>query len=173
MLGMINPMLDISEVEAGLFPLAFTDFDVSEIVREACELFQPVAEDGNIRIVEQTSSNIFMRGDLLKVQRTVSNILDNALKYTPAGGKVTVAVHEEGGVILISIRDTGIGIHSSDLPRVFDRFFRGDQSRSHPGSGLGLALVRRIIELHGGSINVLSRPDQGTMVRIHLPISSS
>lgn len=169
LLVMINAMLDISEAEAGVAPLTLTDFDVSRIVRDACELFLPVAEDEHIRIIEHLTPNTFMRGDMLKVQQAVFNLMDNALKYTPEGGEVTVVVHGNGCEVFISIKDSGIGIGSSDLPRVFDRFFRGDRSRSHPGSGLGLSLARAFARAHGGDIRVESSPGQGAVFTITLP----
>jgi heavy metal sensor kinase len=171
MLGMINTMLDISEAEAGVAQLATVDIDVAGVVRDACEIFRPVAENNNVQIVQQLTPNSSIRGDKLKIQRAISNILDNALKYTPAGGTVTVSVNWDESNVVTSIQDTGTGISPADLPRIFDRFFRGDQSRPHPGTGLGLTLARALARAHGGDMEVKSSPNEGTIVTMVLPRS--
>ena len=171
LLGMINAMLDISEAEAGVAQMVTVDIDLAEVVRDACEIFRPVAENNHLEIVQHLTPNSFIRGDKLKIQRAISNILDNALKYTPAGGTVAVSVNWDESSIVASIQDTGIGIPPDDLPRVFDRFFRGDQSRPHPGTGLGLTLARALARAHGGDVEVKSSPSKGTLVTMILPRS--
>ncbi len=106
------------------------------------------------------------------LQRMLSNILDNAVKYTPPGGEVKVSVSEANRDIVITIHDTGIGISGADLTRIFERFYRGDQSRSEPGTGLGLSLARAIARAHGGDVTVTSELNQGSTFTIILPKSA-
>jgi signal transduction histidine kinase len=102
----------------------------------------------------------------------VSNLLDNAVKYTPGGGVITVSIEIEAGNIKVAIADTGIGINDSDIPHIFERFYRCDKSRSTSGSGLGLSLALAIIHAHGGDITVQSS-EQGSTFSFFLPVSSS
>jgi signal transduction histidine kinase len=110
-------------------------------------------------------------GDKMKIQRAVSNLLDNALKYTPQGGTVTASVEGEPNQVILSVNDTGPGISDRDLPQIFDRFFRGDRSRSRPGTGLGLNLTLAIARAHGGDIKVKSVPGKGSTFTMTLPRS--
>jgi signal transduction histidine kinase len=171
MLVMINTMLDISEAEAGVAKLAIDKVDIAQVVRDACDLFQPVAENNQVRIVQRVAENATISGDKLKIQRAVSNLLDNALKYTPQGGTVTASVEGEPNQVILSVNDTGHGISDRDLPLIFDRFFRGDRSRSRPGTGLGLNLTLAIARAHGGDIRVTSVPGQGSTFTMTLPRS--
>ena len=103
------------------------------------------------------------------IQRMLSNLLDNAIKYTPSGGTVTVSLPEKDAQVLVSVKDTGCGISPSDLPRIFERFYRCDQSRSQAGIGLGLSLARAIARAHGGEITATSIPNQGSTFTATLP----
>ena len=105
------------------------------------------------------------------IQRLLSNLLDNAIKYTPSGGSVTVSLEEQEENLVIIVKDTGIGISPSDLPRIFERFYRCDQSRSLEGIGLGLSLARAIARAHGGDIMAVSEPNAGSTFRVILPKS--
>jgi len=107
------------------------------------------------------------------IQRMLSNLLDNAIKYTPSGGSVTISLAENDGQTAVSIRDTGIGLSSSDLPRIFERFYRCDQSRSQAGIGLGLSLARAVARAHGGDITVASTLNQGSTFTVTLQKSPS
>jgi signal transduction histidine kinase len=171
LLVMINTMLDISEAEAGVAKLAVEEVDMAQVVREACDLFQPVAENNQVRIVQRLTQNATIYGDKMKIQRAVSNLLDNALKYTPQGGTVTALVEGEDDQVVFSVKDTGQGISDRDLPHVFDRFFRGDRSRSLPGTGLGLNLTLAIARAHGGDVKVTSVQGQGSTFTMTLPRS--
>jgi signal transduction histidine kinase len=171
LLVMINTMLDISEAEAGVAKLAIEGVDVAQVVREACDLFQPVAENNQVRIDQRLTRNATIRGDKMKIQRAVSNLLDNALKYTPQGGTVTALVEGEPDRVILTVKDTGPGISDHDLPHVFDRFFRGDRSRSLPGTGLGLNLTLAIARAHGGDVKVNSISGQGSTFTMTLPRS--
>jgi signal transduction histidine kinase len=173
LLVMINTMLDISEAEAGVAKLALEEVDMAQMAHEACDLFQPVAENNQVRIVQRLTQNATIFGDKMKIQRAVSNLLDNALKYTLQGGTVTVSVEGIDDQVVLSVKDTGPGISDRDLPQIFDRFFRGDRSRSRPGTGLGLNLTLAIARAHGGDVKVTSVPGQGstfTMTLLRSPL---
>jgi heavy metal sensor kinase len=172
LLGMINTMLEISEFEAGVATLSRTNVGISTLIEEACDLFQPLAEEKGLVIKAKVAPQLFVSADRSKLQRALTNLLDNAIKYTPAKGTVTVSVKEGGKGVIISFRDTGIGIAADDIPRIFDRFYRADKSRSEPGAGLGLSLVLAIVQAHGGDIQVNSSPGAGSTFTVTLPLES-
>jgi signal transduction histidine kinase len=169
---MINTMLDITEVEAGVGKLVMKEVDITRLVKEACELFQPVAEDKDITLICDAPPGCFVKGDIQRLQRLVANLLDNALKYTLSGGKVTITLSTDAGKAIITVIDTGIGISEKELPRIFERFYRGDRSRTQTGTGLGLSLARAVASAHGGSVTVSSTPGAGSTFTITLPLFS-
>ncbi len=169
LLKMINTMLDVSEAEAGASKLSFEQIDMASIVRDACELYQPSAEGKGVTIIPKISGSLPVYGDLHGLRRLVVNLLDNAVKYTPAGGTVTVSVQEHQGQVLISVDDTGVGISEDDLPHIFSRFYRCDRSRSQAGIGLGLSLAKAIARNHGGNMTVTSVLGQGSRFTVVLP----
>ncbi len=136
LLDMINTMLMISKAESGAGTLSRERIDLEALVREACELFEPAAEEQGVRLTYDLPNKAHLLGDNRMIQRLLSNLLDNAIKYTPSGGTVRVSASQnDEGSVVITVKDTGIGISSRDLPRIFDRFYRGDESRSKPGKG--------------------------------------
>jgi len=171
LLDMINTMLMISKAEAGVDHLTREEIDLAEVVQEACRLFEPTAEDKGISLSCHLPKESHFLGDTQMIQRMLSNLLDNAIKYTPPGGSVSVSVSENDGQVVVSVKDTGIGISPRDLPHVFERFYRGDESRSQTGIGLGLSLARAIARGHGGDITTTSNPNQGSTFTVTLPKS--
>jgi heavy metal sensor kinase len=170
LLDMINTMLLISRTEAGTEITTLKSINISEVVANACELFTPGAEDKGIMLHCSISDGIYLNADTRMVQRMFSNLFDNAIKYTPSGGSVNVDVSENvAGQVTISVSDTGMGIPPADLPHIFERFYRGDQSRSLAGIGLGLSLARAIARSYDGDITVISVPGQGSTFTISLP----
>jgi heavy metal sensor kinase len=170
LLDMINTMLVISKTEAGVNKLDAKDLDIGAVVRDACELFQSPAEDKDLRLVCDVPGNFSISGDNRLIQRMIANLVDNAIKYTPAGGSIEVTVNTvNNDAVAITVQDTGIGISEKDMPRVFERFYRCDPSRSEAGIGLGLSFVRAIARAHGGDIAVTSTPDQGSSFTVTLP----
>jgi two-component system OmpR family sensor kinase len=147
--------------------------DVTDLVTDAVEVLreQPGADEREIRVdlprAPWPLPAVSGDGDLLSL--AVGNLLDNALKYTPPGGRVEVRARESGGDVVIEVADTGAGIDAVDLPHVWDTLYRGSRTRAVPGSGLGLPLVRAVAERHGGAVTVESRPGRGTVVRLRLP----
>ena len=172
LLEMINTMLDISEAEAGTGKLIREQVDISGMVRDAYELFQPIAEDKCITLTSRIPATFYANGDRQRLQRMVANLLDNALKYTASGGAVAVSVNGDKERAVISVTDTGVGISEEDLPHIFKRLYRSDQSRPQAGSGLGLSLALAIARAHGGDIAVESSPGKGSTFRVTLPMAT-
>jgi len=173
LLDMINTMLLISKTEAGVDRLNREEIDLTSLVRKACELFEPTAEDKGVILACDVPNGSRLVGDTRMIQRMLSNLVDNAIKYTPTGGSVNISVGENDGQVIVSVSDTGIGLSPSDLPRIFERFYRCDQSRSQAGIGLGLSLARAVARAHGGDITVVSTPNQGSTFTVNLRQSPS
>ncbi len=169
LLEMINAMLDISEAESGLMKLKAESVDIAELLRDVSDLFQPVADNKDIHMALETPRSAIVLGEPKKLQRVFSNLLDNALKYTPPGGSIYISMKEADNAIIVTIKDRGVGISAEDLPRVFDRFFRGEKSRSTQGNGLGLSLAQAFVLVHEGIITVTSTPGQGSQFVVTLP----
>lgn len=169
LLGMINTMLMISKTESGVDKICPRDVHISGIVRQACELFSPTAEDKQITIECSTPDGIHLMGDTPMIQRMLSNLIDNAIKYTPSGGNVDIRAAESPDQVVVAVKDSGVGISPKDLPRIFERFYRCDQSRSQAGIGLGLSLARAIARAHGGDIMAASALNEGSTFTVTLP----
>jgi heavy metal sensor kinase len=170
LLDMINTMLMITKTEAGVDKLNRQKIDVAQLVRDACELLEPVAEDKGLRLTCRAPDTCPLTGDQRMIQRMLANLLDNAIKYTPSGGAVNVSVSDNHGrEAVVTIQDTGIGIPPKDLTRIFERFYRCDHSRSQPGTGLGLSLARAVARAHQGDITVTSTLEQGSTFTLTLP----
>ncbi|RLC31314.1 MAG: two-component sensor histidine kinase [Deltaproteobacteria bacterium] len=177
LLDIINTMLVISRTEAGVEKLSPEKLDLAEVVRQAVELFRPIAEDKNITMSCRTPDTLPYCGDIRMLQRMIGNLVDNALKYTSSGGSVDLAIgRDKEQNIIITVKDSGIGIAPEDQSHIFNRFFRCDSSRSldtsRSGAGLGLSLCRAIVNAHGGDITVDSTPGHGSTFSITLPKSS-
>jgi heavy metal sensor kinase len=169
LLVMINTMLTIARTEAGVENLQSEIIDFSTLVQRACELFQVPAEDKKIRIEPHLSAGIQVQGDAGMLQRMVANLIDNAVCYTDPGGRVDVTLGQDAaGGVSLTVADTGMGIAPEAQALVFDRFYRGDRSRSRGGFGLGLSLARAIARAHGGDITLQSARGQGSIFRVAL-----
>jgi heavy metal sensor kinase len=173
LLHMINTMLAISRTEAGIDPKSFQTVDLPTLAQDACTIFQPLAEDKGILLEIESHGACPVQGHAPMLQRLLGNLLDNAVKYTPSGGRVRVTVACDAGAAMLTVEDNGAGIAPEDHSRVFERFFRGDQSRSQEGAGLGLSLARAIARAHGGEITLSSQPDRGSRFSVRLPLSQS
>ncbi len=170
MVNMINTMLEIAAADSGVDTIEMSQLDLAEVAESACELFMPVAEDAGIDLsVHGTEEPVFIRGNESRLQRVIANLLDNAIKFTAPGGKVDFSVYGNGKHAEIKICDTGSGIHPDDMSHIFERFYRGDRSRSLPGNGLGLSLAKSIVTAHGGSITVDSELGVGSAFIVYIP----
>jgi len=170
---MLNTLMDVSEAEAGVMQLTRREVDLTRIISEVVELYEYVAEEKAISIKIPQQQKLLASVDQNRIRQALANILDNAVKYTPEHGRIWIEAEENDREFLIHIRDNGIGIHESEIPRIFDRLYRGDKSRSLRGLGLGLSMVRAIIEAHDGHILVDSKPGQGTKFTVCLPKTAS
>jgi signal transduction histidine kinase len=167
-LAMLNTLMDISEAETGTMRLARTDVPLDRLVAEAASVYEDVADDKQISIDTRVDPGLTVSADRDRLRQVLANLLDNAIKYTPAGGRVTVRARREDARTVIEVEDTGPGIPAQDLPRIWDRLYRGDHSRAERGLGLGLSLVRAIVTAHGGTVDVHTQPGQGAVFRVSL-----
>jgi signal transduction histidine kinase len=168
-LRMLNTLMDISEAETGAIKLDLKNVNVSAMMEEVADLYRHVAEDKNIVLYNNCSNDLFMTADPNRVRQILANLLDNAIKYTPSGGRIDTDAHLSQQMIVIMVKDTGTGIPPEVLPRIWDRLYRYDQSRSQKGLGLGLSLVKAIVHAHKGKAEVLSEPEKGSTFIIYLP----
>lgn len=167
---LVGDLLDLARFEAGGISLAQENMDVDEIFERVSERHAKTAQDKGVEIVIDPHDDIRMIGDPHRLEQAVQNLAANALRHTPPGGSVHLGAHREEGNVCITVSDTGVGITPEHLPHVFDRFYKADQSRSQAGgSGLGLSIVKAIIERHGGTVSVRSRQGVETVFEIRLP----
>ena len=171
MLELINTMLDLSQTGARIERSPRMDVDLAAIVRQMTDFYASVAEDKRVAFVlDLPEGEIVRSAHKAKLQQLVGNLLDNAVKFTPAGGTVSVTLSKEPetGLARLAVSDTGIGISEADQANLFKRFWRSDASRSLPGNGLGLAVVKAIVTSYGGSVTCTSRPGVGTTFVVKL-----
>jgi heavy metal sensor kinase len=167
---LLETLLDVSAAESGTLRLARVETDLAGLAREAVDLYSETADERQITVDLQAPAPAPVTGDPLRLGQVVANLLDNALKYTPAGGRVTVVVAaraEDGAELVIS--DTGPGIPPHEREQIWRRLYRGDASRSQRGLGLGLSVVKAVVEAHGGSVHVEDEPGAGARFTVRLP----
>lgn len=165
----LNTIMDISEAESGLASSQQCEMDLAPILQDSLEGYSEFAEERGVRIEKKIEAPLSMKGDPASLFRVFANLLDNAIKYTERDGVVRVVARQGKDKIRIQISDTGIGISEEDLPRIWERLFRSDRSRTERGLGLGLNFVRAIVEVHGGTISAESQLGRGTTMIIILP----
>ncbi|MGI6189045.1 MAG: cell wall metabolism sensor histidine kinase WalK [Clostridiales bacterium] len=169
----INDLLTLVKIDTEEVQIDQQPVDLVELVKNTLRGLQILAQQKHISLEAFYDDDLTVSGDTVKLQQVISNIVDNAIKYTPDGGRVTVEVYENSGNAVVKISDTGIGIPANDLPHIFDRFFRVDKARSRAtgGTGLGLSIAHKIILLHGGNIRVVSEEGKGSIFYIELPLN--
>ncbi|MPZ78439.1 MAG: HAMP domain-containing protein [Deltaproteobacteria bacterium] len=169
-LTLLNSIMDVSEAETGTMRLKLETVNLTKLIREMVELYQDVAEDNDIVVSMDRAEDIYITADLNRMRQVVANLLDNAIKYNRPGGRVVISVRLAGDRTVMSFRDTGIGIPADEIPDIWDRLYRGDKSRSQPGLGLGLSLVKAIVRAHTGHVEVHSEPGVGSVFTVRLPV---
>jgi signal transduction histidine kinase len=165
----LGTLMDISEAEKGIMNLKLEKTDAVALIREAVELYQYVAEDKGVALVTSLPDTLYACIDSNRIRQVLANLIDNAVKFTPSGGRVEIDASATDTGVMVSVRDTGTGIPAQDLPKIYDRLFRGEKSRSHRGLGLGLSIVQAVVRAHRGSIEVQSRPGSGSTFKVILP----
>jgi signal transduction histidine kinase len=168
-LSMLNTLMDIAEAETGAMPLQLESLDLSTLIREVVDLYEIVAEECGIRMTLDLPPTLPLQADRSGLLQVMGNLVDNALKYGVPGGTLRIRATAAAGRVQHMFADAGVGIPEEDLPRIFDRLYRGDRSRSKRGLGLGLSLVRAVVEAHGGEISVASRPGEGSCFTVTIP----
>jgi two-component system, OmpR family, phosphate regulon sensor histidine kinase PhoR len=167
--ALVNELLDLSRIESGAVELRPEEFDLAEVAVEAASLLRPRLEAAQVTVDCPEPCGVRVEADRGSVLRVVSNLLDNAIKYSPPGSRIHVELRDEGELASLSVRDEGPGIAPSDLPRVFERFYKGDTSRAETGVGLGLAIVKHLVRAHGGTAGVSSPAGSGAVFTVRLP----
>jgi heavy metal sensor kinase len=165
---LIESLLELARLDAGQEPMKRMRFDLSNTARDCVELIRPLADERRVKIHAELPT-LECHGDAEWLAQVITNLLANAIQYNKANGEVRISANLQDGTIILTVSDTGQGIAAADLSRVFERFYRADQSRSTGQTGLGLAISKAIVEAHGGSIEVSSQPDVGTTFTVRLP----
>ena len=165
--GIVDNLLFVARVDAAREPIAPTRFDARAAVEKIASFYQMIADDHHVTIRCSGEGQIY--ADSALFERAVGNLVDNALRFTPANGSIQIAIAEHAANFEVAVSDTGCGIAPEHLPRVFDRFYRAESSRGSDGAGLGLALVKSIVDLHDGSARIQSEVDRGTTVTLIFP----
>ena len=172
-LDMLNTLMDITEAEAGMMKLQREAVDLCQVARQAVDLYEYVAEEKGIKMETDLPAPCTVSVDRTRMRQVFANLLDNAIKYTSEGGRVTIAVRCRNNSALAVFRDTGMGIPADEQQKIWTRLYRGDKSRSQRGLGLGLSLVKAVVEAHGGDVSVSSEVGKGSEFTVRLPADSS
>lgn len=165
----LDALMDLAEAEAGTMPLRIQPMDLTAVVGDAADLYRDVAEQKGVDLIANLPGASPVAGDRNRLAQAIANLLDNAVKYTPAGGRVVVSTLMAESRARVTVTDTGSGISPDELPHIWDRLYRGDRSRSERGLGLGLSLVKAIALAHGGRVSVESAPGRGSVFTLELP----
>jgi signal transduction histidine kinase len=167
---LIGDVLDTSRIEAGTFSFRFRELDLSQLVRDTVSAAQLGQDEVRLR-AEVRSPLPEIRGDHDRLRQVLTNLIDNAIKYSPAGGEVEVHAYPENGRVIVDVRDEGPGIAKDDQKLIFEKFGRVAGAGGRPGTGLGLFIARSIAEAHGGALEVQSAPEQGATFTLELPLA--
>jgi heavy metal sensor kinase len=171
--SIVRALMLLSQAESGQLALQKTSFDLGQLASDMVDQFQIPAEEKNLKLKVHSAPDLVIHADRVQIERLISNLMSNAVKYTPDGGTVSVrcGASQPLGWVMIEIRDSGVGIPAENLPHIFDRFYRvrNPETNKIQGLGLGLSFVAWIVDAHGGRIDVSSTPGEGTVFTVHLP----
>jgi len=170
--ALVEDLLFLARSEGGSVRITQAPVNLAHVVAEVAPALHALAEAANVTLSISPSAPLWVRGSASMLFRLLFNLGDNAIKYTPVGGRVSIALTQATNDVVLEVRDNGPGIAAEDVPYIFDRFYRGDRARGRGGVGLGLALVRSIVSLHGGTISVDSTSGPGSCFRIVLPLAT-
>jgi heavy metal sensor kinase len=168
----IEGLLLVSRLETGEAQMRKDKFDLGKMINGIADQMAPLADDKLLTMHRKITPGVLVEGDEMRLQQVGVNLLDNAFKYTPEGGRINLQVRAESNLAIITVSDTGMGISERALPHIFDRFFRAEQARISrtSGTGLGLSIVQSIVEAHGGKVLVESQEGRGAQFRVELPL---
>lgn len=167
----VERLLFLSRADRGEVTLNLTSIHLNDLLNDVCSKFLVPIEEKGIRLSFNMNGPVFTMGDELLLREVLLNLLQNAITYTPSGGEISLSLDNSGDLIMISVSDTGCGIPDADIPRIFDRFYQVNKSRSSQGSGLGLSICQWIVQAHQGKIAVSSTVDKGSQFTVSLPSS--
>ncbi len=172
LLSLINDILDLATIEAGYMTLETQEIEIHTLMSSVLSLSRERARNQNLKLEFDCPTDIgSLHGDERRLKQALFNLISNALKFTPAGGTVTLAARRTGERVALIVADTGVGVPREDQARIFEKFERGSPNARHSGPGLGLSLVKSFIELHGGTVEMDSRPGSGTTVTCYLNVA--
>lgn len=169
LLRMVNTLMDISEAETGALKLNYQDVKLRALIEDVVDIYAYVAEDKALAVSVDAPEELTLSGDESRLRQVVGNLLDNAIKYTPRGGRIDIVVSHTATTIGVLVKDTGIGISTDELPKIWDRLYRGRDSYSERGLGLGLSLVKAVVKAHHGDVTVSSVPGKGSGFLVSIP----
>jgi signal transduction histidine kinase len=168
---LLETLLDISAAENGVLKLEREPTDMGALLQSVAELYALVAEEKSVAIDVAPCRNLSVEGDPTRLRQVFANLVDNAVKYTPTGGKVHLAAEAGPKGVSVTVRDTGPGIPAAEREKIWQRLYRGDHSRSQRGLGLGLAVVKALVEAHGGIVTAANLPEGGAVFTVELPVA--
>jgi signal transduction histidine kinase len=175
LLRLVDDLLFVAQLDAGKLRLAPERVEPAALVRECVETIRPLADTKGVELEVDAPAGAALNADRVRLVQLLDNLLTNGIKFTPGGGRVHVSVRDAAERVVVEVADTGIGIAATDRDQIFERFFRTDRAtrRAIPGSGLGLAVVKAIVDAHGGTIAVTGAPGAGTTFRVELPVPNT
>jgi|RhiMetdeSRZDD1v2_1073273.scaffolds.fasta_scaffold88232_3 signal transduction histidine kinase len=169
---MLDTLMDISEAETGAMKLSLERVNISDLIEDVLDLYRHVAEEKNVSLLTNAPEDLCLHADHGRMRQVLANLLDNAVKYTSSGGRVEIEAFQRGQQVIILFRDTGMGIPLEEIPRIWDRLYRGDKSRSQRGLGLGLSLVKAVVQAHDGRVEASCNAGGGALFAVYFPVAS-
>ena len=167
---MAQELLDLSKIESGQVALVLRKVDPLAVLKSAADRMRLQAERAGVNLTVETVASPTVQADAARLEQVLVNLIHNAVKFTRRGGAVTLSASVDGESVIFAVRDTGVGIPADDLPRIFERFYRVDKSRTGSGTGLGLSIAKHIVEAHGGRIWAQSREGEGSAFFFSIPV---